>query len=457
LDSLARGRHTCRQVEVVPHRRVGYPAAMSALKHSHTSLPLQVGLAVLAGVAVGLLARRLGGPAGGKIVAVLTFVGNLFLRALKMVIVPLLAGSIVSGVAGIGSASTLGRLLRRTFTWYVVTSLAAILTGLLLVNLVHPGTTGGVPVGARLGLSADTGALQQKLGAHGAGDLVTVVLRMIPENPVAAATAGQMLPLITFCILLGAAVNLLPDRQREAQRSFWESLLGAMLVLTGWVIRFTPLGVLGLVGRIAATSGTAALGPLARYALVVAAGLALHAAVTLPLLLRVVGRVSPRRHFRVLAPALLTAFSTRSSSATLPLTMECVEHGAGVSNRVSSFVLPLGATVNMDGTALYECVAALFIAQAYGIHLALPQQAVVVVTALLASIGAAGIPSAGLVMISIILSTVGLPLEGVGLILAVDPLLDMLRTAVNVLSDSCGAVAVARLEGEHDLYPEATP
>ncbi len=425
--------------------------------HHRFSLPARIGAAVVLGAVLGVAARRIGGPVGEHAVAVLSFVGDLFLRALKMVVVPLLAGSIISGVAGIGSAAALGRLLRRTFTWYVVTSLAAILTGLLLVNLVRPGLAGGEPVGPRLGLSADAAALQQRLGEHGGGDLVGVLLRMIPENPVAAATDGQMLPLITFCILFGAAVTRLAPARREPQTRFWDSLLGVMLVITGWVIRFTPVGVLGLVGRIAAHSGGAALGPLLRYALVVVAGLAVHALLTLPLLLRATARVSPRRHFRAVAPALLTAFSTRSSSATLPLTMECVERGAGVSNRVSSFVLPLGATVNMDGTALYECVAALFIAQAYGVHLALPQQAVVVVTALLASIGAAGIPSAGLVMISIILATVGLPLEGVGLILAVDPLLDMLRTAVNVLSDSCGAVAVARREGETDLYPEAIP
>ncbi len=421
----------------------------------HRTLPLQIGAAVICGVAVGLVARRIGEPVAGHTVAVLSFLGDLFLRALKMVVVPLLAGSIISGVAGIGSAGALGRLFRRTFTWYVATSLAAILTGLLLVNLVRPGLVDGEPVGPRIGLQADAAALQEQLGDRGAGDLVGIALRMIPENPVAAATAGQMLPMITFCILLGASINLLPDRQREAQLRFWESLFGAMMVLTGWVIRFTPVGVLGLIGRIAATSGTAAFASLARYALVVVAALILHAIVTLPLLLRLVARVSPGRHYRTLAPALLTAFSTRSSSATLPLTIECVEHGAGVSNRVTSFVLPLGATVNMDGTALYECVAALFIAQAYGVHLGLVQQLLVVVTALLASIGAAGIPSAGLVMISIILATVGLPLEGVGLILAVDPLLDMLRTSVNVLSDSCGAVTVARLEGETVPYPEA--
>jgi Na+/H+-dicarboxylate symporter len=205
------------------------------------------------------------------------------------------------------------------------------------------------------------------------------------------------------------------------------------------------------MAKITATAGFEAFGPLLRYGGTVLAALVIHGMITLPLLVRFVGRVPPLRHIRVMAPALLTAFSTRSSSATLPLTMDRIENGAGVSNRVTSFVLPLGATVNMDGTALYECVAALFIAQAYGVELGLGSQAIVVLTALLASIGAAGIPAAGLVMMSIILDAVGLPLEGIALILAVDPVLDMCRTTVNVFSDSCGAVVVARSEGEEPL------
>ncbi len=382
------------------------------------------------------------------------FLGDLFLRALKMVIVPLLAGSIVTGVAGLGDARTLGRLFGRTFAWYMGTSLLAILVGLLLVNLIQPGYADGVPVGETMGLQADVSQIDENLQGRGAGDLVAIVLRMIPTNPVAAAAEGDMLPLIVFCMLFGAAITMLPSELRNPQLRWWEGLFAIMMRITGWVIRFTPLGVFGLIARIAASSGVEAFAPLARFALTVVLALSFHSLITLPLLLRLVAKVSPARHARVMAPALMTAFTTRSSSATLPLTMECVEHGAGVSNRVTSFVLPLGATVNMDGTALYECVSALFIAQAYGIVLGPVEQFLVVVTALLASIGAAGIPSAGLVMISIILSTVGLPLEGVALILAVDPLLDMLRTCVNVLSDSCGAVAVAVREGETDLYPE---
>ncbi len=382
------------------------------------------------------------------------FLGDLFLRALKMVIVPLLAGSIVTGVAGLGDARTLGRLFRRTFSWYMLTSLLAIIVGLVLVNAIAPGLDDGVPVGETLGLQADVSELDESLQGRGAGDLVQIILRMIPVNPVAAAAEGQMLPLIVFSMLFGAAITMLPDELRGTQRAWWEGLFAVMMRITGWVIRFTPLGVFGLIGRIAATSGVEAFASLAKFALTVVLALAFHSLVVLPILLRLAGGVQPWKHARVMAPALMTAFTTRSSSATLPLTMKCVERGAGVSNRVTSFVLPLGATVNMDGTALYECISALFIAQAYGIVLGPVDQFLVVVTALLASIGAAGIPSAGLVMISIILGTVGLPLEGVALILAVDPLLDMLRTCVNIFSDSCGAVVVASREGETGFYPE---
>jgi Na+/H+-dicarboxylate symporter len=222
-----------------------------------------------------------------------------------------------------------------------------------------------------------------------------------------------------------------------------------MMKLTHFIILFAPIGVFGLVAKLVATSGVGVFLDLGVYAITVVAGLLVHACVTLPVLLVLVGKgVSPVKHVKAMAAALLTAFSTSSSSATLPLTMESVEKNAGVSNKISSFVLPLGATINMDGTALYECVAAMFIAQAYGIDLGLGQQFVVVITALLVSIGAAGIPMAGLVMMVVILRAVGLPLEGVGLILAVDRILDMCRTTVNVWSDSCGAVVIARTEGE---------
>ncbi len=416
------------------------------------ALHWQILMALVLGVGAGLIWPRGTTIVGGlEPYAVFDFLGTLFLRALKMVIVPLLAGSIISGVAGVGANRGLGRLFSKTFAWYITTSLLAILTGLVLVNLVHPGIIDGIPVGQRMGLGEPPAELAEKLAGRGAGDLVNIIQRMVPDNPVAAAAEGQMLPLIFFCVIFGLAITTLSEKHKQAQLGFWEALFAAMMKITGWVIATAPIGIFGLMAKITASSGFSAFAPLAKYGLTVLAALAFHAALTLPILVRALGRVSPLRQARVMMPALLTAFSTRSSSATLPLTMDRVENRAGVSNRVTSFVLPLGATINMDGTALYECVAAMFIAQAYGVELGFVAQAVVVLTALLASIGAAGIPAAGLVMISVILEAVGLPLEGLALILAIDPLLDMCRTAVNVWSDSCGAVVIARTEGEIDV------
>lgn len=420
------------------------------------ALHWQILFALVLGVTAGLLSGRdTVLPGGLNPYAVYDFLGQTFLRALRMVIVPLIVGSIVTGVASVGASRNLGRLFGKTFGWYITTSLLAILIGLLLVNLVRPGLVDGQPVGASLGLTELPTEMAAELGGRGATDLVGILQRMIPTNPLDAAASGEMLPLIFFCLLYGIALTTLTEQARGPQLSFFAGLFAAMMKITGWVIAVAPLGIFGLMAKIIASSGFAAFGPLARYGATVLAALLFHAAVTLPLLLRLAARLPAHRHVNIMAPALLTAFSTRSSSATLPLTLSRIEQGAGVSNRVSSFVLPLGATINMDGTALYECVAAIFIAQAYGVSLDFTAQVVVVLTALLASIGAAGIPAAGLVMISIILDAVGLPLEGVALILAIDPVLDMCRTCVNVWSDSCGAVVIARSEGEQVLTKPA--
>jgi len=279
---------------------------------------------------------------------------------------------------------------------------------------------------------------------------------MIPENPVKAAVEGNILQLIFFAILFGFFITRIDQSLGGLVQSFLAGVFEIMMKMTRFIILLTPLGVFGLVGSIIAKTGFAPFIPLGKYAFCVFLALVIHACITLPLLLRLLGGVSPLKHVKAMAPALMTAFSTASSSATLPLTMECAEEGAGISNRTSGFVLPLGATVNMDGTALYECVAVIFIAQYYfshgqGFELSFTQQVVVVLTALLASIGAAGIPMAGLVMISVVLKAVGLPLEGIGLILAVDQILDMARTTVNVWSDSCGTAIIAVSEGEKDL------
>ncbi len=370
------------------------------------------------------------------------WMGTIFIRLLKMVIVPLIFTSIVSGVASVGGGKSLGRLGLKTFLYYIATSMVAVVTGLLLVNFLKPG------VGADLG-----GAVHSELPSLSTpGSLGEIFLRMIPENPVAAMAHGDMLAIIFFAILCGVALIQLKEAQRTLLRSFVDAAFELMMAITSGIIRLAPLGVLGLITTAVAASGMGAFATLGKYMLTITAGLLIHLLVTLPLLLRFVGGMNPIVHYRNMAEALLTAFSTSSSSATLPVTLRCVEEKAGVSNRVSSFVLPMGATINMDGTALYECVGVIFISQVMGFHLGLQAQWVVVVTALLASIGAAGIPSAGLVMIFIITEAIHLqgPQVGVivGAMLAIDRPLDMLRTMVNVTSDSCGAAIIARSEGE---------
>lgn len=369
-----------------------------------------------------------------------TWTGDLFLRALKMIIIPLILTSIVSGVTSIGDAQNLGRLGFKTIAYYITTSLFAIVTGLVFVNLIQPG------VGADLGLKKEVPEL-----AAASGNIWDIILRMIPTNIFEALVSFDILAIIVFSILFGFFITRIDFKGKEFLTTLFNSGFEVMMKLTHFIIRFTPLGILGIVVGVVADQKenlVVILGSLGKYFATVLLGLIVHATITLPLILRFVGKVNPRKHFQALTTPLLTAFSTRSSSATLPLTMDAVENNEGVSNKISSFVLPLGATINMDGTALYECVAAMFIAQAYGIEISFLQQMIVVFTALLASIGAAGIPMAGLVMISVVLTAVGLPLEGVGLILAVDPFLDMCRTTVNVFSDTCGTVTIAKTEGE---------
>jgi Na+/H+-dicarboxylate symporter len=274
---------------------------------------------------------------------------------------------------------------------------------------------------------------------------------MIPKNIINAAAEGQMLGLIFFSLLFGFFMSRIKSELGSSLKNFWEGVYEVMLMITDLVMKFAPIGVFALVANVMVESGIEAFKPLLAFFFTVLLALLIHILVVMPLLLKFIGGVSPIKHYQAMAPALLTAFSTASSSATLPITMDCVRDRAGVSRRTTSFVLPLGATVNMDGTALYECVAAMFIAQAYGLDLTIGTQISIVVLALMTSIGVAGIPSASLVAIAVILAAIGLPAEGIGLILAVDRVLDMCRTAVNVFSDSCGAVIIGRSEGEEGI------
>ena len=372
----------------------------------------------------------------------------MFLNALKMIIVPLIVSSIIVGIASIEQDGSFARMGGKTLAYYIITSTIAITIGLVLVMMFQPGLIDNVPAKEVLGLHADTAKVTEKVSDASSGDIAGIFLRMIPPNIVHAAAQGQMLGLIFFSLLFGYLIAQLRSELKQNMQHFFEGVFQVMMKMTDIVMKFAPIGVFALVANIVATSGIEVFIPLAKFFFIVLAALAIHMFIVMPLLLVAIGRVKPTKHFSVMSPALLTAFSTSSSSATLPITIECVEDRAGVSNRTSSFVLPLGATINMDGTALYECVAALFIAQAYGLALGFAEQFTVVVLALMTSIGVAGIPAASLVAITIILGAMGLPLEGIGLILAVDRVLDMCRTAVNVFSDSCGAVIIARSEGE---------
>jgi Na+/H+-dicarboxylate symporter len=387
---------------------------------------------------VGLFLGALAGWIIGKpILPYADFLADVFLRLLRMAIVPLIITSIISGVFSVGNAVGLGRLGIKTFGYYIVSTLFAILTGLILVNIFKPG------VGATIGLEM----APEKIAAT-EQSLIELLLYIIPENPFQAVAAGEVLPVIFFCILFGYFITKLSEKPKKQLGDFFQAAFEAMMKMIRFVVWSAPVGVFGIMAGIVAKTGFSAFHSLGFYFVVVLAGLLIHGGITLPLLLRAVARINPFKHYRGMPGALMTAFSTCSSMATLPLTIIAVTGNSGVSRKVASFSLPIGATVNMDGTALYECVATIFIAQIYGIDLSLGAQMMVVLTALLASIGAASVPMSGLVMMSIILNAVGLPLEGVAIILAVDRVLDMFRTTINVLSDSVGAVIIARLEGE---------
>lgn len=411
----------------------------------------QILTALVLAVLAGSLAGETGAVFGISFVAIFEFFGSLFMNALKLVIVPLILSSVITGIAAVGKSRDFGRLGIKTFLYYVSTSLIAILIGLALVNWIEPGLIDGTPARDHIGMGGDTAEIAARAEAHDSGELADVLLRLVPPNIVAAAAQGEMLGLIVFSLLFGYFATRIAEPYAGYVQGFWKGVFEIMVLITEWVMKFAPLGVFALVAKVVATTGLRAVEPLLAFFFTVLAGLAVHFLIVLPTLLLVVARVNPLRHYRAMAPALLTAFSTASSSATLPVTLECVERRAGVSHRTTSFVIPLGGSINMDGTGLYECAAALFIAQAYGVDLSVSQQFTVVLLALLTSVGVAGIPAASLVAIAIILSAVGLPLEAVGLILAIDRPLDMCRTAVNVYSDSVCAVVVARLEGEKDV------
>ena len=369
-------------------------------------------------------------------------IGTIFIRLLKMIIVPLIFTSIISGISGISDRSKLGRLGTKTLLYYLTTSFIAIVIGLSITNIIQPGVDASIVKDS----SFDADTLKRP------GSPAEILIRMIPLNPVNAAASGDMLGIIFFAIFLGIGMTKLNKANYEVLYTFFDSLFQLIMKITEIIIKFAPLGVLGLITKVVANSGLDVFLSIGKYMVTIAIGLSIHLFIVLPLLLFLMTRYNPVLHFKAMASAMATAFSTSSSSATLPVTMKCVRGNVGVSDETSSFVLPMGATVNMDGTALYECAGVIFISQVLGVDLSLTQQFTVVITALLASIGAAGIPSAGLVMIFIVTQSVGFSDEAVagiiGTMLAIDRPLDMFRTMVNITSDSVGTAIIAKSEGE---------
>ena len=378
-------------------------------------------------------------------------VGTAFIRLITMIVIPLVVASLLVGTASLGDLRKLGRIGGKTLVYYMFTTAIAVMIGLAVSNLVQPGSR--IDPSTRDSLASQfegqaKGTLQV---AAEAPSLRDVLLNMIPRNPVQAAADFELLPLIFFSVVFGAAISLIPEHNKNAVVSFFTGLNDACMIVIGWVMRLAPYAVFALIAAIVSQFGMDLLRSLLIYAVAVAVGLLIHLFGTIALLVRFAAGLSPIQFFKRIVSVPIFAFSTSSSSATLPLTMSTAEKKLGVSKEISSFVLPLGATINMDGTALYQAVAVMFIAQIYGIPMTPIAQLTVVLTATLASIGAAGVPSAGIITLIIVLQSVGLGDKveaGIALILGVDRILDMLRTSVNVTGDLSCAAFVARSEGE---------
>ena len=393
------------------------------------SLVTKILIGLILGVVVGIFF--------GKQAAIVKPLGDLFMRLINMIIAPLVLSTLVVGTASLGDLKRLGRIGGKTLAYYLLTTAIAVVIGLVLATVIQPG------VGLNLPLPA-----AQKVTEI--PSVINTFLAIIPTNPIQALASGTMLQIISFALFLGIAIALVGEKGQPLLKVF-DSLAEVMYRITGMVMAFAPFGVFGLIAPTVGTYGLSILLPLMKVIIVVAIGVVLHEVFVYSAAVSILARISPLKFFRGSLEAMMVAFSSCSSSGTLPVTMKCAEENLGVSPKIASFVLPLGATINMDGTSLYLGVAALFVAQVYGIHLGVSQMLMVVLTATLGSIGAAGVPGAGLIMLTMVLSSVGLPLEGMALVAGVDRVLDMMRTSCNVTGDISCAVVIAASEKELNI------
>ena len=418
------------------------------MKKKHKS-PWGVFISIALAIAFGSLIGDKQTIFGISLFAVVDTIGVLFLNALTLVVVPLVASSIIMGVSRLGGEVGVKRLGTKMAIFYLGTAALAILIGLFFVNLIEPGKY--VSSVITPDTASSLSGIKEQIDSGGSASFINTLISIIPSNIVETLSKGNMLGLIFFSLIFGYCISKVDEAPRSTLKNFFNGLFQAMINFTHLIMKFLPYGVFCLVSKVFMTTGIQSLGSVALFFLTVILALASFMFIALPTLLKSIGGVNPKRHFKAMSPSLITAFSTSSSSASLPITIDCVEKRAGVSNKICSLVIPLGTSLNMAGSALYECVAAMFVAQSYGIDLSISTQILLVITTLIASMGVAGIPSASLVAIVIILKSIGLPLEGIGLFIAVDRILDMCRTTVNVFSDTCCAVLIAKSEGEKVL------
>ena len=400
----------------------------------------QIVIALVLGVIVGIVLNSTGNEATA---VTIKYVGTLFLSLIKMLIVPLIFVSLVCGMTSVSDLARMGRIGLKSIVFYLGTTAFAITIGLLLGILFQPG------VG--IDMTAAT-AMEPK----GSPPFIEQLIAIVPKNPIAAAASGNVLQVIFFAIMFGLSINLVGDAGKPV-RDFFEALNSVILKLTEIVISFAPYGVFALMAWVAGTYGLDLLLPLGTIIAAVYVGCILHALIVYGGLVTLLGRLNPRRFFQGIVEPQIVAFTSTSSSGTLPVTMTAVQRNLGVDRSVASFTLPLGATINMDGTAMYQGVAALFVAQAFGVELGMSEFSTIILTSTLASIGTAGVPGAGLIMLSLVLTSVGLPLEGVAIIAGIDRILDMARTTLNVTGDAACTVLIAKSENQIDLEVYNTP
>jgi Na+/H+-dicarboxylate symporter len=408
-------------------------------------------IALAIGAVFGLAANRLGFSA--FVVAYIKPVGSAFIRLISMVVVPLVFASLLVGTASLKDIRALGRIGIKTLLYYMCTTAIAVSIGLLLTTVIRPGSSLSQEV--RQKLVTDAGA-QKDLPVQAAKERASIkdlLLNVIPTNPIRAMVEGQMLQIIFFALLAGVCLTLIPSEKGQPVIDFFKALNDVIVQMVHVIMMAAPYGVFALIAAVVADFGPGILLNLLKYSAVVLLGLAVHMLFIYGSVLRLFTKMPVASFFRGVRAAQMVGFCTSSSNATLPVTMECATENLGVPTHISSFTLPLGATINMDGTALLQGVATAFLAQIYGIELSFTQQLTVVLTATLASIGTAGIPGAGIVMLAIVMDSVGVPLQGIGIILGVDRFLDMCRTIVNVTGDATCAVLVASTEGQLNVAP----